>query len=166
MKVVCNSSPLIHLSAMGQLNLLKELFLEVLIPEEVYEEVVIHGKEQPGSVDVRTAAWIVSSHVSNRTALRTLQATLGSGEAACIVFADSIDADLVILDDKLARLHAQTQGLKVTGTVGVLLKSDERCGLDFRVALQELLATGFRLSPREARKIMALWQHLINDNYF
>ena len=157
MKVVVNSTPLIHLSAMGRLDLLKMLFREILIPEEVYEEVVLLGGERAGSVEVRKADWIHQSQVQNRAVLQALQVTLGAGEAACIALASSISADLVILDDRLARLHALSLELKITGTVGFLLRCAERGVLNFEATLHDLLATSFRLSPREAKRIIELW---------
>jgi uncharacterized protein len=157
MKVVSNATPLIHLSAMGRLDLLEVLFREILIPGEVYEAVVLQGGERAGSVEVDKADWIRQSQVPNRAVLQALQVTLGAGEAACIALAGSISADLVILDDKLARLHALSQGLKITGTVGILLKCAERGILNFEAALGDLIATGFRLSPQEAKRIIELW---------
>ncbi len=76
MKVVSDSTPLIHLSAMRRLDVLKVLFGEVLIPEEVYEEVVLQRGERAGSVEVRKADWIRQSQVPNRAVLQTLQVTL------------------------------------------------------------------------------------------
>jgi predicted nucleic acid-binding protein len=160
MKVVSDSTPLIHLSAMGRLDLLEVLFREILIPQEVYEEVVLHGGDRPGSAEVREADWISRCHVTNKAVLQALQATLGAGEAACIALASSISADVVILDDKLARLHALSQGLGITGTVGILLKCAERGILNFEAAMQELLATGFRLSTQEVKRIMELRNQL------
>jgi len=43
MIVISNSTPLIALAKINQLQLLKEYFGEVLIPEEVYDEVVRRG---------------------------------------------------------------------------------------------------------------------------
>ncbi len=158
MKVVCNATPLIHLSAMGQLELLRELFGEISIPDEVYAEVVLQGAGKPGEAEVRNATWIRRCQVSDPSALRTLKAILGEGEAACIILAIAMKADLVILDDRLARLHAQAHDLRITGTIGVLLKAAERGNVDFERALSDLLATGFRLSPQETQRIMNLWQ--------
>ncbi|MHC1727779.1 MAG: hypothetical protein AB9866_17545 [Syntrophobacteraceae bacterium] len=90
MKVVSNSTPLIHLSSMGRLDLLEVLFRKIIIPDEVYEGVVIHGKERPGCEEVRAADWIYRSHIQDKAVLRALQASLGSGEAACIALASKI----------------------------------------------------------------------------
>src|SRR5512137_1032594 len=115
MKVVSNATPLTHLSAMGRLDLLEILFREIVVPDEVYGEVVRQGRGRPGGVEVGKAGWIIRSHVPNRAVAQALQTILGAGESACIALASSIGADLVILDDKLARLHAFSQGLEVTG---------------------------------------------------
>lgn len=56
--VVSNSSPLIHLSRIGRLYLLKELFGEVIILHAVYHEVVVEGRGRPGSQEVKEASWI------------------------------------------------------------------------------------------------------------
>ncbi len=84
-KVVSNSTALVHLSAIGQLDLLHRLFGHIYIPEEVYQEVVIAGAGKPGAAEVEAANWIETRHVTNQLALSLLKVTLGSGEAACIV---------------------------------------------------------------------------------
>ncbi|MEB3788864.1 MAG: hypothetical protein GSR72_03105 [Desulfurococcales archaeon] len=56
--VVSDSSPLIHLSQIGRLSLLKDLFGDLLIPLAVYREVVVEGRGRPGSDEVRGASWI------------------------------------------------------------------------------------------------------------
>lgn len=67
MKVISNSTALVHLSAAGRLNLLQELFGEIYIPEEVYHEVVIAGAGKPGAVEVQTADWIHTLAITNRS---------------------------------------------------------------------------------------------------
>ncbi|MEB3780665.1 MAG: hypothetical protein GSR85_10650 [Desulfurococcales archaeon] len=64
--VVSDSSPLIHLSQIGRLNLLKDLFRELLIPPAVYHEVVIEGRGRPGSEEVREASWIRVVEIRNK----------------------------------------------------------------------------------------------------
>ena len=56
---VVNSTPLIALSLVGQLDLLHALFDEVLVPTSVYEEVVLRGRGRPGAREIAQADWIV-----------------------------------------------------------------------------------------------------------
>jgi predicted nucleic acid-binding protein len=160
MTVIANASPLIHLSAIRHLDLLPALFGRVIVPEEVYAEVVIKGAGRPGSREVAEAAWIDCRAVTNRLAMQAMRLSgLGTGEAACLVLAKELVADLLILDDRLARLYAQSLGLRFTGTIGILLRTTELGHIaDFEQALQDLLASGFRLALMEVERIRQLWR--------
>lgn len=158
MLVVSNSTPLMHLPAMGELDILRVLFGEIHIPEAVYEEVVVRGAGKPGAVEVAQADWVKRHRVDNTLAVLMLQDQLDPGEAECIVLAVEIGADMVILDDGGARLDVEARGLKVVGTVGVLLRADEEGLVRFPEALDALLATGFRLRPSEYRRVLDLWR--------
>ena len=59
MKAVVNSTPLIALSVLNHLFVLKALFDEVFVPSSVYEEVVLKGRHRPGSQEVGKADWII-----------------------------------------------------------------------------------------------------------
>ncbi len=145
--VISDSSPLIHLSQIGCLNILKELFGEILIPPAVYREVVIDGLERPGSREVKEASWIKVVEVRNMHLKRILQLSLDEGEAETIVLALEINADRVLLDDREARLQAKRLGLRVTGTLGVLLRA-KKLGLvgGLKEELNKLREFGFRIS--------------------
>ena len=158
MIVVSNSTPLIHLSAMGRLDLLPQLFGEIVIADEVYEEVVLKGADQPGASEVQSATWIKRRAINNKLACAILQNSLGAGESATIVLALELDADLTILDDRPARIQAQARSIKITGTVGILLMAAERDLVHFQQALDALLATGFRLSAAEYQRVINLWK--------
>lgn len=162
MKVVANSSPLVHLSAVDRLGILKALFKEIIIPRQVYDEVVIAGKGKPGSKEVKKSKWIKVCDVSDPFALSAYRSRLGAGEAACIVLALEINADLVILDDKSARLEAELQGLQLTGTIGVLLAAAQKGLIDFQNVLLSLVNSGFYLSNHEYSRIIKLWESLGN----
>ena len=58
MKVVSNSSPLINLAGIGKLTVLHDLYDQLIIPESVWQEVVVDGFGQPGSHKVQSASWI------------------------------------------------------------------------------------------------------------
>lgn len=55
-----------------------------------------------------------------------LLSDLDRGEAEVLALAQEMDADLVIIDERLARRHAKRLGLALTGVLGVLLKAKER----------------------------------------
>ncbi len=54
MIVVSNTSPIVNLAVVGQLDLLRQLYNQVVIPEAVYHEIAVIGAEQPGSAEVKT----------------------------------------------------------------------------------------------------------------
>jgi predicted nucleic acid-binding protein len=143
---------------MVRLSLLRDLFAEILIPEEVYDEVVLQGVGKPGGAEVQASDWIQRRAITNQLAFSILHASLGAGEAACIVLAAEMGADLLILDDRAARLQAQAQQATVTGTVGLLLVADGQGRLSFQEALDDLLATGFRLRSAEYQRVIEQWK--------
>ena len=70
MSVVSNASPLIGLARIGELELLQQLYRELVIPEAVEHEVVVEGAELPAANEVRKAAWI---NVSDQLYMRVIQ---------------------------------------------------------------------------------------------
>lgn len=121
MKVVADSSVLISLSAINQLELLRKRFSEVAIPRAVREEVVIEGKGQPGTQEVQSSNWIRVQDVKDRSFVRLLEAELDRGESEAIALARELKADLVLLDEKDARLRGKRVGLRILGTIGILI---------------------------------------------
>ena len=153
--VVSDSSPLIHLSQIGRLSLLKEFFGGLLIPPAVYREVVIEGRGRPGSEEVREASWIRVVEIRNNHLKKLLQFILDEGESEAIALALEANASLVLLDDREARIQAKRLGLQVTGTLGVLLRA-KKLGLikSLREELDKLKETGFRISKSLEKEIL------------
>jgi predicted nucleic acid-binding protein len=58
-KVVCNSSPLIHLSKAGRLSLLRDFFQEILVPDEVLMESVENSGGAEDAKEIENADWIL-----------------------------------------------------------------------------------------------------------
>jgi len=46
MKIISDSSPLMALSAIGKLHLLKEEFGGIIVPDAVWTEVTVDGKQK------------------------------------------------------------------------------------------------------------------------
>lgn len=65
MIVVSNTSPITNLAAIGQLDLLRQLYQRAIIPEAVYRELTASGGIHPGTV-VQSLNWIETQAVSNR----------------------------------------------------------------------------------------------------
>lgn len=127
MKVISNASVLIGLGSIGMLLLLRERFPEgILVPEAVWREVVDEGAERPGAREVSAANWIKIQKVNDDGMVRLLRAELDEGEAEAIALAYEMSADVVLLDERDARRAAIRMGLKVLGTVGILLWGKKR----------------------------------------
>lgn len=145
MPAVSNSTPLIILSKIGKLDILKEYFKAVYIPQAVYLEVVLQGKGLKGSKEVDDAEWINVENINNRLAARTLSIHLGAGEAEAIILAEEKEM-LLLIDDGDGRKTAKEMDLQITGTAGIILKA----GLDGKLNIEETIIqledVGFRLS--------------------
>ena len=144
--VISNNSPLVALWTLDLLFLLRELYTEVLIPEEVKAE-FLATEEAARQAALDDSPWIIA--VSLTTPLNKLDyGGLNVGEAAVFALAQEHDTDFVILDDKGARRHAQRIGLPMKGTVGILLEAKER-GLigPIKPLLDQLLDSGMHLGP-------------------
>jgi predicted nucleic acid-binding protein len=134
------------------LELLKNEFGEILIPEVVYGEVTL--KELKGSNEVKHADWIKVLSIKNNKALSFLP-ILDRGEEETIVLAIEQDADLVLMDDLAGRRAAMMQGLNVMGTLG-FLKAMHRKGRikDLKDVLDGLQKNGFWMDVDLHRRML------------
>ena len=130
MSVVSNASPLIGLARIGELELLQQLYGELVIPEAVEHEVVVEGAELPAADQVGKADWIKTRTVSNKQLVRVLQENLGAGEAEAIALALEIEAELLLLDEHRGRQTALHLGLRYTGLVGILIEAKSKGYID------------------------------------
>ncbi len=150
MTVVSNSGPIIHLSMGGQIELLPQLFGEILVPRMVYEEVVIDGRGLPGSEELRRATWVrIVDEVDASEIARFLAEQLDPGEAHALALSVQTKAERLLLDDREARHIANNRNIPIIGTMGILLKA-LRQGAIARIApvLGEMKRKGFWLSPK------------------
>lgn len=156
MIVVSNSSPLVSLAAIGRLELLHELYGTIIIPQAVHHEVVIQGLGQPGAVEVRTLDWIACRDVGDPDMVTALEGRLDRGEAEAIALAVEVQADLLLMDERLGRAEAARFGLRFVGILGVLIEAKGR-GLLQRIEpiLDELQQdAGFRVSEALRARVL------------
>lgn len=126
MIVVSNTSPITNLAAIGQLELLQRLFGRIIVPDAVVNELTAGGVSWPGAVELAQAGWIGVEAVAERYSVDALRLELDHGEAAAIVLALQMDAELVLLDEQAGRTAARFLGLEVMGVVGVLIRAKQR----------------------------------------
>ena len=150
MIVVADAGPIIHLSLIGYLDLIPALFGRVVVPRRVYEEVVQPESGMPGSEELRNASWVDLHEGNIRPELsRLLESHLDSGEAAAIALALDLGADLVLSDDRQARLAAERLALRVRGTLGILLEARRQDRIpELAPLLIELRSKGVWLSNK------------------
>ncbi len=145
--MVSNSTPLIHLAKIGRLKLLREFFGEVLIPEAVYRECVLEGKGSKDAELIEHADWIRVKKIREETLKKSLMLELDEGESEAVVLAIEMKANLVLMDDYDGREVARALGLRVTGTIGVLLRAKFEGKIEsIKDELEKLKKTGFWLS--------------------
>ena len=124
MTAVSNAGPLIHLAKIGRINLLKEIFNGIIIPESVKVEVIDKGKEK-GKSDaflIGNIDWIkVVDDPSDADQLAE-KVGIHRGEACAILLAKSLNVP-VLLDDSDARKFALGLGLEVVGSIGIIIRA-------------------------------------------
>lgn len=121
LKVVSNTTPIISFLKLNRLDLIQKLYKIIYIPFAVYNEIEA-GKTKGFYKDLSNFDWINIVEIKNKQAIKYFL-DLDSGEAEAVVLATEINADLIFMDEKLGRFHAKHVGLKVTGTIGILIKA-------------------------------------------
>ncbi len=155
MIIVSNSSPLIIFSAIEQLSIIENVFSEVYIPKKVYEEITI-AKKPNASILAKWSKDKIKT-ISNNTLVQVLEATIGPGETEAIVLAKEHKINQVLIDDWKARQMAELLGLKVIGSLGVLLIA-KNIGLisSVKPLLDNMIIAGFYISNTFYKKILKL----------
>ncbi len=156
LKTISNTSPLLYLHQIAQLDLLPALYSRLLVPRAVEREL---SAGQALGIDVphiQTLGWIEIAEPAN-PALIPHTTDLGQGEAEAIALGVQHPGSLLILDDRLGRQIANLYSLRYTGTLGVLIKAKQRGLLStIKPALQQLRERGFWLSEAIIAQALAL----------
>lgn len=148
MIVVSDASPLIALAAVRHLDLLRQLYGEVLIPPAVHQEVTQGDRAAPGVNEVRSADWIRMPPLRDLVLVQALEVELDRGEAEAIVLALDSRADLLLIDERRGRAVATRLGVRVVGVLGVLVEAKRNGHLSAIQPVLDALAAmaGFHVS--------------------
>jgi predicted nucleic acid-binding protein len=151
MPVVSNTSPILNLAIIGQLDLLRQQFSDVLIPPMVWQELKV-DTELPGIEPIRLALqnrWLQVVELSNADMARALSRDLDNGEAEAIALALQLKLTTILIDEHDGRAAAKAMGLIPVGVLGVLLRAKRTGTLNSVVTAMRALQdqAGFFINP-------------------
>jgi predicted nucleic acid-binding protein len=124
MLVISDSSPLIALAQCGRLDLLDMLFGRVRIPAKVFEETQVIADEVADIITTWSQGKIMTVNGNNLARAKALALDPGETEALALYW--DTNADLLLIDELDGRQAALSAGIKVTGTVGVLVTAKRK----------------------------------------
>ena len=153
MLIVSDTSPITNLIKIDQLDLLKILFQQAIIPQKVYEELADY--ENQGNV-IDSQSWIIVKAVKDQSAVERLKNILDPGEAEAIILAQELKANFLIIDERKGRKIAETRGITITGLLGVLIRAKKKEIVPKLKPLLDKLINlgGFRISKILYQKIL------------
>lgn len=156
MIVVSDTSVLSNLILIGELNLLHQLYGEIIIPDKVKEEL---QKLQDFGIDIVSLNVFDSITVLSPTdqeMVNKLMDSLDAGESAAITLATELKADYLAIDERAGRRTAKSLGLNIIGLVGILIQAKEADLIDtIKPLLDKLISeANFYLSNAFYRQIL------------
>lgn len=143
-KVISNTSCLIVLQKIDELDLLHKVYGKIVTTPQVIAE-----------LGIDTPDWIEIKSVSDPREQQILELIVDEGEASAIALAMEYQESLLILDDYKARKIAEKSGLRITGTIGVIIKAKKRGIIDsVRFYLDKISDTDFRITKELINKAL------------
>jgi predicted nucleic acid-binding protein len=146
MIVVADTSPINYLLLINQIDLLPRLFQQIIIPDVVRDEML--DPDAPPILQEWIAnppSWLTIQPVP---VLDTTLHGLDPGEQAAITLAQTLSADLLIIDERLGRQIAEERGIAIIGTLGILDDAANQGLINLAEAISQLQQTNFRVSRR------------------
>lgn len=135
-KIIADTSCLIVLNRINLLHILRDLYGHVIVTDEVASE---YGDALP--------KWVCVEKLKDRNALKLINTFLDLGEASSCALALETDDSIVIIDDLKGRKIAGRLGLRITGTLGIVLRARERKLIDsLKNVIEQLRIEGFYIS--------------------
>jgi predicted nucleic acid-binding protein len=148
--IVSNTSPISNLAKVGQLDLIRQLYGVILIPNAVYEELLDERAGETVITAVQSATWLEIHSVQNQELVNELRDRVNVGEAEAIALAVEVAATRLLIDERLGRQAATEQGLTVTGVLGILVAAKRQGLIGAVKPMMDALITqaSFRISSQ------------------
>lgn len=160
MIVVSDTTPLISLLKINRLDLLKKLFGDVLIPQAVFDELTDDERFRLEADQIREKKFIVVKPVNNPESTNILKRATGldQGESEAIVLTDELKADLLLMDEAKGRNISAQMGLRIMGTIGILMaayEEDELSSNEVRECIAGLQHAGRHIGQRHYQMLLS-----------
>ena len=160
MIVVSDTTPLISLLKINRLDLLKKLFGDVLIPQAVFDELTDDERFRLEADQIREKKFIVVKPVNNHESTNILKRATGldQGESEAIVLTDELKADLLLMDEAKGRNISAQMGLRIMGTIGILMaayEEDELSSDEVRECIAGLQHAGRHIGQRHYQMLLS-----------
>ena len=134
--IISDTSCFIILSKINELNLLQELYGEIVTTLDIAEE---FGETLP--------SWVLIENAADKRSQRILEMQIDRGESSAIALALEIENSTLILDDFKARRVANNLGLSYTGTIGIIIKAKLNGIIpSIKPLIEKIKETNFRIT--------------------
>lgn len=155
--IVCDTTVLLYPSRIGLLDLLPASFAPVYVPEQVVLELDMGRLLRRDTLNPRNLAWASRVSVSQAMIDDLPANRLGMGERAVIAYVHAHHSTIAGLDDRQARQLAESMGLKVVGTLGILLRAKQADLIPaVQPPLDAAIRQGFRLTSDLYQDVLKL----------
>lgn len=159
MIVVSDTTPLISLLKINRLDLLERLFGQVLIPQAVFDELTADERFKLEADQIRGKQFIKVKAVKNPESANILKRATGldQGESEAIILTDEQNADILLMDEAKGRTVSFQMGLKIMGTIGILMAAYEENELtadEARECIEGLQRAGRHISQKHYQMLL------------
>lgn len=152
MIVISDTSSISNLIQIGRLDLLHQLFGQIIITTSVFEELSVIEIQRQALHEI---SWIEIKTPHNRNLVNSLLKDLDIGEAESIVLAIELGAKHLIIDEFKGRIVAENLGINIVGVLGILIMAKNNGLIPVvKPIIEELLQVGFRLNQQLIAKVL------------
>lgn len=119
---VCDTGPILHLMEAELLGLLQnvgKVYIQKLVDSEISDLYQHWEKERPDWLQIE----LLKQDELDRAEALSLSGILDDGEAEAVVLAKRLNAEWFLTDDTEARIFADSLGIEVHGSLGIVLWS-------------------------------------------
>ncbi|MCM1160040.1 MAG: DUF3368 domain-containing protein [Roseburia sp.] len=159
MIVISDTTPILSLLKAKQLELLRQLYGSVIVPEAVYEELTMNSAFVNERAIIMECSFIVVEKVHNQESVRLLRDVTGldAGESEALILYKEKKADILLMDEHKGRSVAKKMSVEHIGTVGILMSAYDSNAIsahEVEYCLEVFLDKDIRLSRRLCNKVL------------